>query len=291
MSCTLQVNAATAASGGDLPIGNATYEWKDGGGVRTNGPNNGVTTLTITGTTSVSITCSAPGFISSTATVECGQFYLFQLALEGGSGGGGGGSTGSCFIATAAYGSESAPEVKFLQGFRDNVLRRTRWGHRFFEELWKYYYRISPPIADEMRRDPELRRVVRWAIVEPWLNYMKLMMARPDFRGMKLEGLDPKLGNFLRQLQADGDKWLKGIEVPRTFKGRDPEEAVHELNVVLGLVLLRTEGRAYLRDLEKRGELPLQYPKVYEGRLRSALEDAGRTEEEITSILHGTSRP
>jgi len=142
-----------------------------------------------------------------------------------------------------------------------------------------------------MNRDPELRRVLSFAIVEPWVNYMKLMMARPDFKSIDLDSLDPKLRAFLLQFQGDGDKWIKGVELPKNFKGRDPEESVDELNMVLSMVLLRTDGRAYLDDLERQGELPLEYPKEKEAKLRSALAEAGRTEDELVSILHGSHRP
>ncbi|MHB8268778.1 CFI-box-CTERM domain-containing protein [Bradyrhizobium sp.] len=291
MTCTLQVNAATASSSGDIPIGNPTYSWTDGAGRNTLGPASGVTTLTLTGTTKASITCSAPGFNSQSMTCECGGgtngLYLFQLSQPGSGNSGGSGSSGGCFIVTAAYDTEMAPEVVLLKAFRDNVLRRTRWGSEFFDQLWKYYGRISPAIADEMRHDPELRRVLRFAIVEPWVNYMKLMMSRPDLKGMDLSGLDPKLRDFLLQFQAAGDAWRRAIELPREFKGRDPMESVDELNIVLGFLLLRTDGSVYLDDLKKCGEIPLQHSEAEAAKLRGALVAAGRTEDEIVAILGG----
>jgi hypothetical protein len=291
-TCEIQLNLTT--NGGDVPI-SGHLTWSDGAGLHSNVPINmpypgGYTTFTITNANSVSITASSSGFNSATATVSCGQQYSFDLTQVGSGGGGGGGGSLGCFIVTAAYGTESAPEVELLRAFRDKSLRRTRWGSEFFEELWKYYNRVSPAIADEMSGDPELRRVLRFAIVEPWVNYMKLMISRPDFKGMDLSGLDPKLREFMLQFQTDGDKWVKSIELPKSFKGRDPMESVDELNMVLGMVLLRTEGRAYLEDMEKRGELPLQFPEGEEGKLRNTLERAGRAEDEITSILFGTMR-
>ena len=294
MSCTATIDLVSAANT-SLPI-SGTVSWTDANGsqvMNVNQPFPGqATTVTLTGVSSVQMTAMSPGFISQTKTVTCDQNTPFELSQSGGGGGGSGGGQGGggslCFIATAAFGTESAPEVKSLQEFRDNVLRRTRWGDRLFEDFSKHYYRISPSIADEMRRDPELRRVVRWAIVEPWLNYLRLMIARPDFQGMDFDGLEPKLGAFLSQIKGDAEKWLTGIELPKSFKDRNPEEAVHELNVVLGLVLLRTAGRAYLEDLKERGELPLQYPRESEAKLRRALADAGRSEEEINIVLYGT---
>jgi len=267
---------------GSTPLG-GYVTWHDEAGPHTDVPINQPypgtpTTLMLTGVESASMTARAKdgGFTTSTKTVSCNQYTQFDLTST---------STGGCFIVTAAYGTASAPEVEFLQGFRDNVMLQTRWGRQVFDELGKYYYRISPAIAEEMIRDPEMRRVLKWAIVEPWVNYMKLMIGRPDFKAMNLDGMDPKLRAFLLQLQSDGDRWIKSIELPKSFKGRDPVESIDELNMVLGMVLLRTNGREYLDDLERSGELPLQYSNEDEAKLKTALEEAGRTEDEVASIL------
>jgi hypothetical protein len=126
--------------------------------------------------------------------------------------------------------------------------------------------------------------------VEPWMNYIKLMMARPDLKGIDLESLDPKLRTFLLHFQSESDKWINNIDLPKSFRDLDPAQAVHELNIVLGLVLLQTDGKAYLNDLVKRGELPLHYEKHDEAKLREILVDAGRTEDEVAAILHGSHR-
>ena len=49
-----------------------------------------------------------------------------------------------CFISTAAFGSESAPEVEIFRKFRDKFLLTNSLG-KFFV---KFYYKISPSIAD-----------------------------------------------------------------------------------------------------------------------------------------------
>ena len=68
---------------------------------------------------------------------------------------------GSCFIATAAYGSYLEPHVKVLRDFRDHYLLSNKPG-RIFVAL---YYTYSPPIADYISRCAILRSVIRWGLL------------------------------------------------------------------------------------------------------------------------------
>ena len=69
----------------------------------------------------------------------------------------GGGGGGPCFIATAAYGTPMAKEVKVLCKFRDEYLLKAEAGETFV----KLYYRTSPPIADFIRDKTPLKAFVR----------------------------------------------------------------------------------------------------------------------------------
>ena len=62
-----------------------------------------------------------------------------------------------CFIATAAYGAETAEELDVLRAFRDQVLVESTLGPQFVE----WYYQVSPPLADYILENSLLRTVVR----------------------------------------------------------------------------------------------------------------------------------
>ncbi len=62
-----------------------------------------------------------------------------------------------CFIATAAYGTEMAGDVRRLSKFRDMYLIKSEIGER----LVKIYYEVSPPIARIIAKNAIFRKVVR----------------------------------------------------------------------------------------------------------------------------------
>lgn len=69
-----------------------------------------------------------------------------------------------CFIATAAYGSELAPEVQILRNFRDTKLLTNTLGCYFVE----FYYFISPPIARVIAKNEKLKTPIKKMIT--WLT-------------------------------------------------------------------------------------------------------------------------
>lgn len=71
-------------------------------------------------------------------------------------------SGGGCFIATAAYGRDMAPQVQALRDFRDRRLLPSAPGRAFVA----WYYRVSPPIAELIRPHASARAVVR-AVLAP----------------------------------------------------------------------------------------------------------------------------
>lgn len=77
--------------------------------------------------------------------------------------------TGYCFIATAAYGTETASQLNILRDFRDQVLLKNALGSLFVEA----YYRVSPPIADFIAENDFLRAIVREVLVDPVVSLLQ----------------------------------------------------------------------------------------------------------------------
>jgi nitrous oxidase accessory protein NosD len=70
---------------------------------------------------------------------------------------------GLCFIATAAYGTDTAKEINILREFRDAVLLPNSLGAEFVS----LYYKTSPPIANFISQHEALRTAVRVGFVDP----------------------------------------------------------------------------------------------------------------------------
>ena len=81
---------------------------------------------------------------------------------------------GSCFIATAAFGSPMAPQVQLLRDLRARHLLTNAPGRL----ATAAYYRISPPLAEIVARSKPLRNVVRTGLV-PVIGWTVLFMWSP----------------------------------------------------------------------------------------------------------------
>ena len=81
---------------------------------------------------------------------------------------------GGCLIATAAFGSELAPQVQQLRELRDNTILSTQSGATFMTGFNQFYYSFSPTIADFERENPLFREAVKLTIT-PMLTSLSIL--------------------------------------------------------------------------------------------------------------------
>ena len=81
---------------------------------------------------------------------------------------------GGCLIATAAFGSEMAPQVQFLRELRDNTVLQTESGTSFMTGFNQFYYSFSPAIADYERENPVFKEAVKLTLT-PLLTSLTLL--------------------------------------------------------------------------------------------------------------------
>jgi hypothetical protein len=81
---------------------------------------------------------------------------------------------GGCLIATAAHGTELAPQVQHLRELRDGVLLNTKTGTTFMAGFNEFYYSFSPIVADWERQSPLFRDVVRITLT-PMLSTLSIL--------------------------------------------------------------------------------------------------------------------
>ena len=66
-------------------------------------------------------------------------------------------TSGSCYIATMAYGNYDHPQVLELRQFRDGFLSKTILGLYFI----KFYYKYSPLLVEKLKNKPKINELIR----------------------------------------------------------------------------------------------------------------------------------
>jgi peptide/nickel transport system substrate-binding protein len=84
-----------------------------------------------------------------------------------------------CLIATAAFGSELAPQVQQLRLFRDGIALKTSAGSSFMDVFNNWYYSFSPTVADYERNQPWLQNAVR-VLIYPLLGILAVSSSVHD---------------------------------------------------------------------------------------------------------------
>ena len=106
---------------------------------------------------------------------------------------------GGCLIATAAYGSELAPQVQMLREIRDNQLMNTESGSAFMTTFNELYYSFSPTIADMERESPVFKEIVK-AGLTPMLSTLAIMEnteSESEVLGLGLSVIALNLGMYI----------------------------------------------------------------------------------------------
>jgi len=106
---------------------------------------------------------------------------------------------GGCLIATAAYGSELAPQVQLLREIRDNQLMNTESGKSFMSGFNELYYTFSPTIADMERESPVFKEIVK-AGLTPMLSTLAIMEnaeTESEVLGLGLSVIALNLGMYI----------------------------------------------------------------------------------------------
>ena len=106
---------------------------------------------------------------------------------------------GGCLIATAAYGSELAPQVQMLREIRDNQLMNTESGSAFMSGFNEAYYSFSPYIADMERESPVFKEIVK-AGLTPMLSTLTIMESaetESEVLGLGLSVIALNLGMYI----------------------------------------------------------------------------------------------
>ena len=128
-----------------------------------------ITSLTVisetTTSTSTSYTTSQP---VTTSTVTLAITSITTVTSTA--------ATRRCIIASAAYGSELAPDVQLLRIFRDSSLQATFAGSAFMGVFNAFYYSFSTTVADFITQYPALQAITR-ALIYPLIATLRFMSA------------------------------------------------------------------------------------------------------------------
>ena len=123
-----------------------------------------------------------------------------------------------CLIATAAYGTELAPQVQLLREIRDNKLFSTTSGTTFMSGFNTVYYSFAPTVADWERESPVFKEVVK-TMITPMLSTLSIMSladegSEAEVLGLGISVIALNLGMYIAAPA------LIGLQVNKIVKSR-----------------------------------------------------------------------
>ena len=101
-----------------------------------------------------------------------------------------------CIIASAAHGSELAPDVQFLRMFRDLSVQATFAGASFMGAFNAFYYSFSPTVASVITQHPLLQETVK-VLLYPLVGVLRTASA-----GFSILGFAPEFAAIVSGLIA-----------------------------------------------------------------------------------------
>src|SRR5919112_3463870 len=122
-----------------------------------------------------------------------------------------------CLIATAAFGSELSPQVKYLRHFRDHYILSTASGSAFMDTFNSIYYTFSPQVAEYERGQPWLQGMVKMALY-PFFGI--LMTAEKGYAALGGEAGSILAGAIASSLIGAVYLWPVGFAASRKVDSR-----------------------------------------------------------------------
>lgn len=132
-----------------------------------------------------------------------------------------------CIIATATFGSELAPEVQFLRGFRDQQIMQTFAGSNFMTVFNAWYYSFSPAVAQYEYTHSTTRFMIKQALY-PLMGILHLASSTYALLGFEPEAAalvagiiaSSLIGVAYLALPLSGVLWLERRRISAKTKGR-----------------------------------------------------------------------
>ena len=122
-----------------------------------------------------------------------------------------------CLIATAAFGSELTPQVKYLRHFRDQYILSTASGLAFMNTFNSVYYSFSPQVSEYERGQPWLQGVVK---VTLYPLFGMLMTAEKGYAVLGGEAGSILAGTIASSLIGATYLWPVGFAASRRVRSR-----------------------------------------------------------------------
>lgn len=146
--------------------------------------------------------------------------------------------TSGCLIATAAFGSELAPQVDGLRTFRDKIVLQSFAGSSFLRVFNAWYYAFSPSVADYERESVWLQHSVRISLY-PLLAVLQAGVIIHD--AMTGIGTGNEVATVATGITASfllGITYLSPVGIVLGVLGRKREWNLHRLGIAAGIALL-----------------------------------------------------